>query len=252
MFGATLPPQESRMTVKPLDPNDTHVREPGTRALRPRDAATLVLYRKAARKVEVVMGERHGGHAFMPNRWVFPGGRVDRTDWRVRGATALKPHVRGHLEKAASPTRAHALAAAAIRETFEETGLILGKPDPEPGKPVPQAWRPFFDTGFAPDFEALDYVYRAVTPPYRPRRFNARFFMADASRLANEVIESDGELLDIRWVTVDRALGLEIPRITGIVLRNLETFVENPPPPTAAHPMPLFRVLHGQHLDTTE
>jgi len=240
------------MAVQPLDPNDTHVREPGAKALRPRDAATLILYRKGPKAIEVVMGERHGKHAFMPNRWVFPGGRVDAHDWRVRSASDLKPHVRGHLEKAAAPSRARALAAAAIRETFEEAGLILGKPDPQPGKSVPANWKTFFETGFAPDFEALDYVFRAVTPPYRPRRFNARFFMADAGRLANEVIESDGELLDIRWVTVEKALTLELPRITGVVLKSLAEFIDNPPPPRVDHPMPLFHVVHGQHLDTTE
>lgn len=240
------------MADRPHDPNDTHLRPEGQKALRPRDAATLVLWRKSKRGVEVVMGERHGKHAFMPNRWVFPGGRVDPTDWRVRGASELKPHVGGHLTKAASPARARALAAAAIRETFEETGLILGKADPEPGRSVPRNWKGFFDTGFAPDFEALDFVARAVTPPYRPRRFNARFFMADADRLANEVIESDGELLDIHWVTIDKALTLEIPRITGVMLKFVEDFVENPPPATSEHRLPLYKYVRGRHMDTFE
>ncbi|WP_416896504.1 MAG: NUDIX hydrolase [Minwuia sp.] len=236
----------------PRDHNDKNVRAPGTRAMRPRDAATLILYRKSKNTVEVVMGERHAKHAFMPNNWVFPGGRVDGTDWRVRAGTELKPHVAGHLSKAATPARVRALAAAAIRETFEETGLILGVKDPEPGSAVPRNWRDFFATGFAPDFEALDYVYRAITPPYRPRRFNARFFMADADRLANEVIESDGELLDIHWVTIEKALTLPIPRITGVVLRRIEDLVENPPPETSKHKVPLFRYLHGKHLDLEE
>ncbi len=90
-------------------------------------------------------------------------------------------------------------------------------------------WRDFFATGYAPDFDALEYVYRAVTPPYRPRRFNARFFMADSARLANEVIESSGELLDIHWVTIEKALTLPIPRITGVVLKTIEDILENPP-----------------------
>jgi len=238
------------MVENPHDPNDKHLRPEGQKALRPRDAATLVLWRRSAKSVEIVMGERHGKHAFMPNRWVFPGGRVDPTDWRVRSATELKPHVGGHLTKAASPARARALAAAAIRETFEETGLILGKPDPEPGRSVPRNWSDFFETGFAPDFEALDFVARAVTPPFRPRRFNARFFMADAERLANEVIEGDGELLDIHWVTVEKALNLEIPRITGVMLKFVEEFVSNPPPPTARHKLPLYQYVRGQHTDT--
>ncbi|WP_164516628.1 NUDIX hydrolase [Minwuia thermotolerans] len=240
------------MAEPPKDHNDKNLRKPGTKALRPRDAATLVLYRKAGRKIEVVMGERHGKHSFMPNNWVFPGGGVERTDWRVRGANDLQPHVAAHLGKAATAARVRALAAAAIRETFEETGLILGKPDPEPEKSVPRNWRDFFATGHAPDFEALEYVYRAITPPYRPRRFNARFFMADADRLANEVIESSGELLDIHWVTIEKALTLPIPRITGVVLRTIEDNLENPPPRSGEHKVPLFRYLHGKHLDLEE
>lgn len=240
------------MAEGPLDPADKHVRPPGTPALRPRDAATLILYRKSAAGIEVVMGERHGKHKFMPNQWVFPGGRVDPTDWRVRGANDIQPHVKGHLMKAASEARAHAIAAAAIRETYEEAGLILGQRDPEPGRSAPKNWKPFFETGFAPDFDALEYVARAVTPPYRPRRFNARFFMADAERLANDRIESDGELLDIHWVGIDDAVQKPIPRITGVVLRYLEDMLENPRPKSPEVRMPLSIYLHGKHTSTDE
>lgn len=234
----------------PKDHNEKHVRKEGAKAVRPRDAATLILYRRAGKSIEVVMGERHAKHSFMPNNWVFPGGGVERMDWRVRAASELKPHVATHLSKAASPSRVRALAAAAIRETHEETGLILGKPDPEPGRSVPRNWKDFFATGFAPDLEALDYVYRAVTPPYRPRRFNARFFMADADRLAHEVIESSGELLDIHWLTVEKALTLPIPRITGVVLRTIEDVLSNPP--AADAPRPVFKTVHGKPMDLTE
>ncbi len=240
------------MSQVPDDHNKKNVRKDGATAVRPRDAATLILYRQTGKTVEVVMGERHGKHKFMPNNWVFPGGGVEPMDWRVRGANDLQPHVAKHLGKAATAARVRALAAAAIRETHEETGLILGKPDPTPEKSVPRNWRDFFATGHAPDFDALEFVYRAVTPPYRPRRFNARFFMADADRLANEVIESDGELLDIHWVTIDKALNLEIPRITGVMLKFVEEFVETPPPASAAHKLPLYKYVHGKHTDTFE
>jgi 8-oxo-dGTP pyrophosphatase MutT (NUDIX family) len=234
----------------PRDHNEKNVRKPGAKAVRPRDAATLILYRRSSKSIEVVMGERHAKHSFMPNNWVFPGGGVEPMDWRVRGANDLQPHVAKHLGKAATKARVRALAAAAIRETHEETGLILGKPDPEPGRSVPMNWRDFFATGYAPDFDALEYVYRAVTPPYRPRRFNARFFMADSARLANEVIESSGELLDIHWVTIEKALTLPIPRITGVVLKTIEDILENPPAKDA--PRPVFKVIHGTPTDTTE
>jgi len=238
------------MKAVPKDHNAGNVRDKDARAMRPRDAATLILYRKSGKTVEVVMGERHGKHKFMPNNWVFPGGGVEPMDWRVRGANDLQPHVAEHLGKAATAARVRALAAAAIRETHEETGLILGKPDPTPGKSVPRNWQDFFATGFAPDFDALEFVYRAVTPPYRPRRFNARFFMASADRLANEVIESSGELLDIHWVTIEKALTLPIPRITALVLKRIEQELERPSAPDA--PRPLFKMVNGKGLDIFE
>lgn len=190
-----------------------------------RDAATLILYRQTGGVVEVLMGERHGGHAFMPNRYVFPGGRVETGDWRVRDAGAMRDNVQARVAKSSTPTRARALAAAAIRETFEETGLIIGKPDPSPGRPVPEPWKEFFATGNAPALDVLDYVLHAITPPYRPRRFNARFFMADAAHIQGQ-IKGSGELLDLRWLTVDEALKVDLPRITEIVIERLAEIVE--------------------------
>lgn len=216
-------------------------------APRPRDAATLILYRQGQGGLQVLMGERHGGHAFMPNRYVFPGGRVDPHDWRVRAARPLKDDVRQKLERAASAARAHALAMAAVRETFEETGLVLGAPDPKPGQPVPPSWQPFFATGHAPALDCLEYVVRAVTPPYRPRRFNARFFIADASRAAGD-LRGSGELLDLRWVTIDEALGLELPNITAVVLRRIAAFVSGPTRPTVA----AFAWQRGKHVEFEE
>src|SRR5216684_3737927 len=92
--------------------------------LRPRDAATLILVRERGRIPEVLMGCRDAKHAFMPNRYVFPGGRVDKADAHVPIATPLDRHVKARLLKAATAQRAQALGVAAVRETFEETGLI--------------------------------------------------------------------------------------------------------------------------------
>lgn len=147
------------------------------RSVRPRDAATLILVRRSGGAPEVLLGQRHGGHAFMPNRYVFPGGRVDAGDHRVAGATPLRGAVRERLERAATPARAHALGIAAIRETCEETGLMLAAPRPANAAPARRApWTAFAEQGLGPALGALDYLYRAVTPPGRPRRFNARFF----------------------------------------------------------------------------
>src|SRR5271170_8366073 len=97
------------------------------RAVRPRDAATLIVLRRDGPKPRVLMGRRHGGHDFMPDKWVFPGGRIDPSDFRAPVASELRPNVAARLNKTAPPKRARALALAAIRETFEECGLLLGK-----------------------------------------------------------------------------------------------------------------------------
>ncbi len=221
------------------------------RRRRPRDAATLVLYRRTGDSFEVLMGERHKGHVFMPNHYVFPGGAVSPNDARVRIATPLADDVAARLGRACTPARARALATAAIRETFEETGLILGRPDPAPGRPVPAEWRDFFASGLAPALDRLDYVARAVTPPFRPRRFNARFFMAEGEALAGS-ITGDGELINIRWVAVTDARRLEIPLITRVILGHIEDILSYPPQRTADRPVPLYRMLHGRRIIAEE
>ena len=200
------------------------VRKPGTKAPRPRDAATLIIYRMCEKKIEVLMGKRHHKHKFLPQRYVFPGGRVDPQDSRVRSATTLKPHVEELLTRRATPARARALAAAAVRETFEETGLIIGKPDAEPVRPVPKNWQKFFDQGFAPCFENLSYIARAVTPAWRPIRFNARFFMID-HRFVKGELGGDGELLNLVYVPLSETKELELPLITTRVLELVEGLV---------------------------
>ena len=106
------------------------VRPKGTKAVRPRHAATLIVLRRDGPKPRVLMGRRHGGHDFMPDKWVFPGGRIDRADFRAPFATDLRPEVAARLARTAPPVRVRALALAAVRETFEEVGLLLARPAP--------------------------------------------------------------------------------------------------------------------------
>jgi len=217
------------------------------RARRPRDAATLILYRRTNGSFEVLMGERHGGHAFMPNRFVFPGGAVSPGDSRVRTAGELMPTVTQRLERAATAARARALAAAAIRETFEETGLVLGRPDPAPGRPVPKDWAAFFALGDAPAVDCLEYVARAVTPSFRPRRFNARFFIADGSSIDGK-IKGDGELINVHWVSLADARKLDIPLITRVVLGHVEDYLMYPDKHPADRPVPFYTMRHGRRV----
>jgi len=199
----------------------------GKRAVRPRDAATLIVLRRDGPKPRVLMGRRHGGHDFMPDKWVFPGGRIDPSDFRAPVAAELRPEVAERLSTTAPPKRARALALAAIRETFEETGLLLGRPA-EP-RPVAGPWRTFLEQQALPDLSALDFIARAVTPPMVPKRFDARFFMADAERLISLDRQADcGELAEIAWVDLEEALALDLPTVTSFVLREIPLRLADP------------------------
>ena len=199
---------------------DGAVRKPGQKLARPRDAATLLIVRQDGSKPRVLMGRRAGGHDFMPGKWVFPGGRIDRSDFRAPYATDLRPEVLARLEKSTPQNRARALALTAIRETFEEVGLLLAKPAaPRPGA---GPWREFLSHGAEPDLAALRFIAQAITPSYRPKRFNARFFMASAEALVSLDRRPDcGELDEIAWVDLEDALALDLPGITRFVIQEL-------------------------------
>lgn len=212
------------------------------RAVRPRDAATLIIVRRDGAKPRVLMGRRNRGHDFMPSMWVFPGGRVDRGDYTAPAAEELRPDVAAKLALTAPgrPTLGRALAMAAVRETFEEAGLLLAKP--VPARPAAGPWREFLAQGAAPDLSALTFVARAITPPYRPKRFDARFFMAEAERLTSLDRQADcGELDEIAWVDLDEALALELPGVTRFVLGDLAERLEQPD-----RPAPCMRFIRGK------
>ena len=161
-------------------------------------------------------------------RYVFPGGRVEVQDSRVRTATSLRPDVEELLTRSTTPPRARALAAAAVRETFEETGLTIGKPDTLPEARVPKNWRKFFENGVAPSFEHLNYIARAVTPHWRPIRFNARFFMIAHQYVSGE-LGGDGELLDLSYIPIQKTKDFDLPLITTRVMELVEALARNPP-----------------------
>jgi 8-oxo-dGTP pyrophosphatase MutT (NUDIX family) len=217
--------------------------------MRPRDAATLILVRMKGRIPEVLMGCRDAKHAFMPNRYVFPGGRVDRADAHVPVASPLDRHVKARLVKAASVLRAQALGVAAVRETFEETGLMLARPlkGGVPDRDFGEHWKGFLDRGLAPALDRLDFIARAVTPPGRPRRFNARFFMARAEDASGDIRHSS-EMGDIRWVRLDEARELPLPTITGLILGEIGRLIKEPPDRQKQRKIPLFITVHRKHL----
>src|SRR4051812_31525064 len=216
--------------------------------MRPRDAATLILVRMKGRTPEVLMGGRAARRPFRPTRSVSRGGRVDKAAAHVPIATPLDRHVKARLLKAATVQRAQALGVAAVRETFEETGLILGKPlKGGVRKDYGEHWKGFLDQGLAPALDSLDLIARAVTPPGRPRRFNARFFMARAEDAAGEIRHSS-EMGDIRWVRLDEARELPLPTITGLILGEIGRLVKEPPDRKKQRRIPLFITVHRKHL----
>ena len=217
------------------------------RAVRPRDAATLIVVRRDGPQPTILMGKRAASHKFMPNKYVFPGGRVDIGDGRIKPPYDLHPAVLERLSQGCSESRARALALAAFRETFEETGLILGEPDTPTLRTRSLHWRQFLQFDVNPRLDALEYIARAITPPYRSRRFDARFFMCEADLIQGDVHDSpegSGELLGIHWVTLEDAQKLELPNITRMVLGEVEQRLEKPHAPADKGPFVYFR--HGK------
>lgn len=205
---------------------------------RPKDAATLILLRPGTTGVEVLMGKRSGRHSFMPDKYVFPGGRVDPGDGRIPAATELHPRSAAKLA-IGTRRKPRAFALTAIRETFEETGLIVGKPNPDaPARRVHKDWKDFFNLGAEPSLQGLRFIGRAITPPYRPKRFDARFFMADAREaLIDDRPPVDGaELSDLQWVSLKDAISLDLPSVTRFMLGEISERVATP----SAQPAPSF------------
>ena len=184
------------------------------------------------------MGQRHRAHAFMPEAYVFPGGTVDRADGRITPATALRPDVAARLARHSNPTRARALGIAAVRETYEETGLMLAKPAPPPNSDVPAVWRGFLDQGLAPALDELEVFLRAITPTDSPIRFHARFFLADGGKLRGK-IGGSGELENIGWFGVNEAFALSLSDITEFVLQQATGLMNRPRARVSARRIPL-------------
>jgi len=213
---------------------------------KPKDAASLILVQRGKHATRVLMGERHRKHAFLPGRFVFPGGRVDIGDLRVAIPTDLRPEIRSKVAVGSSLKRARGLALAAVRETFEETGYLVGeRKDALPGTRS-AIWRRFFSHGVIPKLETLDFVARAITPPGRPRRFDARFFLADAEDIAETLdpTAASGELLKPLWLTFTEARAAEILPITSCILDEVEARLADGPDP--GRPVPFFIPRRGR------
>ena len=204
-----------------------------------RNAATVIVLRDRATTPRILMGQRGAKAVFMPNKFVFPGGAVDANDHAVPLATPLSAPNDSRLNDDSAPGLGPAIAAAAIRELFEETGQVLGTPGA--WETPPEDWHAFAATGHRPHAAPLQFVFRALTPPGRPRRFDARFFLIDADDLASDPDDfgqASDELSHLQWVALDDVRAFDMPFITEVVLSEIAARVTDTAPPAS---VPYFK-----------
>ena len=178
---------------------------------------------------EVLMGRRPSKSRFMPDVYVFPGGAVDSCDARAKPATPLSSHCAEHMAVAGSKARAQTLAMAAVRETFEETGLLIARTG-NPGGVKDASWQALSEQGLSADLAALEYFGRAITPADQPIRFNARFFICDSAQVESfnpDALVQNTELLDLRWVPIDNPDKLALRSVTQFLLIEMDTWLNH-------------------------
>lgn len=201
--------------------------------VRPKDAAALILIDRSAQRPRVLMGRRGSGHVFMPDVYVFPGGRRDAGDHMLPFSADLDPLVLKKLLAGTSARmsqgRARALALAALRELHEETGLAVAA---------------------AADLSRLRYVARAITPPGNVRRYDTRFFLAflDETLFDMTNLGDSSELQDVRWLDIVELSGLKLPRITQAVLEDVQNLMAADPSLPFESPVSFYFMRHGQFV----
>ena len=242
----------SRYGTTPGRPEE--YRQQGDKAVRPRDAATLIIVRQA-KEPRILLGKRSMKHKFMPGKFVFPGGRLDYIDQRIRVPTELTDTVLSRLRRETrsnvSDAKLRGLALAAIRETFEETGLVVGRPTTDVVRTKHGSWSQYFAHGVVPPLEDVDFIARAITPPYRTRRFDTRFFMVHDSSIHSDpsrVSSASGELLDLHWLTLEEARQTDLPAITRMVIDVVEERLKVPKSLQQAEPAPFVRNAKSEWL----
>lgn len=215
-------------------------------AVKVRDAASLIVL-DGAGEPSVLMGRRNARHVFMPNQFVFPGGRVDAADSRVTVARPYAPEtaqkLTAHTSTRHTPTRVRAFGVAALREAFEETGVLVGCKGPK-RIPTSPPFAAFAARALALDLSALTFVARAITPPGRPRRYDTRFFMVPRESVADideTIVGDDAELEEIAWVPIAKAREMPLPTITITVLNELTARLADDPKLRPETPVPFYR-----------
>src|SRR5580698_2170455 len=240
------PPIESGIAADRVERLTKTIRDQTFPNLKPRDSATLILIDRTESVPKVLLGRRHERHRFMPGKFVFPGGRIEPTD---RDMATLAPLNERHVARLMTKVR-HASAAkaasfrlAAVRETYEETGLMLGSPSTKAIVTPPGPWEAFAQAGIVPDLSAIHFIARAITPPNRSRRFDSRFFAADISSIAHRAdgfVGPDAELVELVWLPITEARVLDMPTITAVTLEELQERIATGM--SHDHPVPFYRM----------
>jgi 8-oxo-dGTP pyrophosphatase MutT (NUDIX family) len=210
------------------------------------DAATLVIVDDTKGVPRVLMGRRRATQVFLPNVFVFPGGRAEADDALAPAAdelsadeAALVAHQPGGVPFSAAAVRG--LALAAVRETFEETGIIVGAAAlSAAGTPVPQSWAALLAHGYEPKLSGLQFFLRAITPSARPRRYDTRFFIVNARDIAFRGPVTDEELSEIGWYCLSELGELQVPRITRVAIGELERLTEQGLAPASTRRVPFY------------
>jgi 8-oxo-dGTP pyrophosphatase MutT (NUDIX family) len=218
---------------------------------RPRDAATLVLLDRRGAEFRVLMGRRHRSHAFMPGKFVFPGGRTDPADSRIAVGSGLHPGEEAKLMAGpgrTTPARARAIALSAVRETYEEAGLLIGRRGSF--ATARKDWQGFVRHGVQPSLDSLRLVARAITPPGRVRRFDTRFVAAWRDDVAVELPDGGptGELEELVWLPLPEAMNADIPTITRTVLQEIEKRLADDPLLRPGGPVPFYRMVGNRFV----
>ena len=219
--------------------------------VRPKDAATLVVVRGGS-EPRILMGKRASTHRFMPNKFVFPGGKLDRVDQQLKVPGELSDPVMARLRKstraAVSDRKLRGLALAAIRETYEETGLVIGRKSASALRSRNTIWQEYFAHDVEPPLEHMDFIARAITPPNQNRRFDTRFFMVHDRFIQNDperVVDASGELNEIHWMTLPEARQLDLPSITRWIIDKVETRIRLDTSTQLRQSAPFIRFING-------
>ncbi len=242
------------MALSDLDKSANDKAGSATARLRPRDAASLLIIDRSGKDLRILMGRRHMRHVFMPGKFVFPGGRTERADGRIAVTSELTPSDEAKLllgmGTRPSAQRCRALALSAIRETYEEAGLLLGKHVAAASIGHPD-WAAFAERRILPDLSAIRYFARATTPPGRTRRFDTRFFMTFREAVADSLPEGTGpsqELEELCWLPFDEALKLDIPTITRAIIQEAQALLETNPALQPGHSVVQYAMKYGRFV----